>query len=125
MSPEELHDILEVARRNNRDCGVTGVLLYCDGNFLQLLEGQEEDVLSVFDRIGHDSRHDGICRIMACNLPGRWTADWSMAFSHCESSNDLDEVVNLASGLAAIDDKVHGSALVQRILTGFVEHNLR
>jgi len=125
MSADELHDILEVARANNRASSVTGMLLYCDGNFLQVLEGEEQSVRTTFDRIAHDTRHDDISRILSADLPGRWTADWSMAFSHCESSEDFEEVLNLASGLAGIDDKVHGSAMARRILTGFVEHNLR
>ena len=39
MSNAELNEILDVSRRNNRQSGVTGMLLHLDRGFLQVLEG--------------------------------------------------------------------------------------
>jgi len=37
LSPAELEKTLEASRRNNSNVGVTGILLYQDGSFFQLL----------------------------------------------------------------------------------------
>jgi hypothetical protein len=41
FSDAELTDLLAVSRANNLRLGVTGMLLYHDGSFLQALEGEE------------------------------------------------------------------------------------
>ena len=41
MSDADLNEILDVSRRKNRERDVTGVLLYLDRGFLQVLEGPE------------------------------------------------------------------------------------
>jgi hypothetical protein len=41
MTQAEIDVILEQARRRNIETGITGILFYLDGNFLQLLEGEE------------------------------------------------------------------------------------
>ena len=52
--------LLERARRNNARVGVTGLLLYREGNFMQALEGREEDVTGVHGRIAGDPWHRGL-----------------------------------------------------------------
>ncbi|MDQ2842373.1 MAG: BLUF domain-containing protein, partial [Acidobacteriota bacterium] len=41
---DEIVDILRVSRKNNEQAGLTGLLAYKDGNFLQILEGPKEKV---------------------------------------------------------------------------------
>ena len=41
LAPGALDDILTASRRNNAMMGITGLLLYIDGGFLQMLEGDE------------------------------------------------------------------------------------
>ena len=42
FSPEELVELLELARLRNAEAGLTGMLLYCSQSFLQMLEGETE-----------------------------------------------------------------------------------
>ena len=42
ISPKELQELLVISRRNNIRDGITGMLLFEDGTFLQVLEGEEE-----------------------------------------------------------------------------------
>ncbi|WP_157271023.1 BLUF domain-containing protein [Azohydromonas aeria] len=53
----ELRDILEVSVRNNRQQGLTGMLLYSNGGFMQVLEGEEEALQAAYGRIAADPRH--------------------------------------------------------------------
>lgn len=54
---EEVEQILAVSRRNNAELGVTGMLLYADGAFIQVLEGEESTVKTLSHRISRDPRH--------------------------------------------------------------------
>ncbi len=80
LSDEELKNLLEVSRRRNRECDVTGLLLYVSGNFIQLLEGRQEDVLATRARIEADKRHRGIVPLLEGPCAKRDFPDWSMGF---------------------------------------------
>jgi hypothetical protein len=41
MSTQDLLRLLQGCRENNAGRGVTGMLFYCNGTFLQVLEGEE------------------------------------------------------------------------------------
>ena len=75
-----LLDLLAVARRNNPRSGITGQLLYKDGNFMQLIEGEEVAVRALFARIERDPRHGGVIVLLDHVVPEREFSDWSMAF---------------------------------------------
>lgn len=86
FSRRELDNILAVSRRNNTASGVTGMLLYRDGNLMQVLEGEKSVVRALYDRIVGDPRHDGVITVWEAEEPERQFPDWSMAF------RDLAEV---------------------------------
>ncbi len=87
FSQDELEQLLEKARRNNHALGVTGMLLYKDGNFMQLLEGPKEAVIGLIRKIELDDRHRGIIRLLEREQPQREFADWSMGFKRLESAS--------------------------------------
>jgi len=57
FSPADLSKLLVRARRRNSAMGLTGMLIYQDGTFLQALEGGEAAVSEIFCRIEKDPRH--------------------------------------------------------------------
>ncbi|MEZ6002540.1 MAG: BLUF domain-containing protein [Planctomycetota bacterium] len=79
---QSLLELLSKARSRNSDRGVSGMLLYHEGNFLQILEGRKEDVYEVFDRISKDPRHKDVIRLIEDEIETRSFPDWSMGF--CE-----------------------------------------
>ena len=85
FTESELLELLEISRRNNALIEVTGLLLYRDGNFMQVLEGEEDQVRTVHDRITRDSRHTGLITLLAAPIPERTFAGWSMAFRNLNS----------------------------------------
>ena len=83
---KELADLLQVARRNNGRDGVTGMLLYHGGSFFQVLEGDEEKVREIFDRVERDPRHQKVTVLHEEEqVDSRDFPDWSMAW--CEISD--------------------------------------
>ena len=57
MSTEQLFEMLLECRLNNRRNHLTGLLLFCGESFLQILEGPEENVGSIYKKICMDTRH--------------------------------------------------------------------
>jgi hypothetical protein len=82
----ELDDILAASRRNNAAAGVTGMLLYKDGNLMQVLEGDEPTVRATYTRISADRRHRGLIVLLDETAEQREFEDWTMAFRDLESA---------------------------------------
>jgi hypothetical protein len=80
FSPQDLIELLEKARANNVKLGITGMLLFKNGNFLQALEGEREGVLSLYQKIGKDRRHRRITPLSQETITKRDFPDWSMGF---------------------------------------------
>ena len=76
----QLASILESAVRHNREDGITGMLLYSGGNFLQVLEGPREQVRSTYERIFRDTRHGNIIELSEDEVPARHFSTWSMGY---------------------------------------------
>ena len=79
-----LLDILESSRRNNKAKGITGMLLYKYGSFLQVLEGEEEVVKSAFEIITQDPRSTAVSVVYQSKIKDREFPGWSMAFRNIE-----------------------------------------
>jgi hypothetical protein len=84
FSEKELVDLLRIARCNNERLEVTGMLLYHDGNFMQVLEGPEQSVQQLIGVISSDHRHHGMIRLLTRHISARSFADWSMAFQNLD-----------------------------------------
>ncbi|WP_420455208.1 BLUF domain-containing protein [Rubrivirga sp.] len=78
LSPDDLLQIVRTSRRNNAAVGVTGALLYHDGNVMQVLEGPAEAVDGVFARVGADKRHRGVLTLLRETADERAFPEWSM-----------------------------------------------
>lgn len=80
ITPVELSTILETARRNNARLEVSGMLLYDDGAFFQILEGERDVVESLFNKISTDPRHGRITKIVVEPIEKRSFAEWTMGY---------------------------------------------
>jgi hypothetical protein len=77
----ELTALLQAARQHNDGAGLTGMLLYTEGSFFQVLEGDPAAVEALYARIELDKRHEQVTKIVAEAIPRRSFAHWSMGFS--------------------------------------------
>jgi len=76
----EIAPILQSCHYYNQINGITGMLLYSEGNFLQILEGKKEDVHETYDRICEDPRHCHIVFLSEEETNERSFAHWSMGY---------------------------------------------
>ena len=76
----ELDALLEKARINNANLGITGMLLYEDGSFFQVLEGGRTDVEALFEKIAKDKRHKNAKKVIFEPIEERAFAEWTMGY---------------------------------------------
>lgn len=80
MQLDDLEDILEHARIWNATKGITGALVYADGVFLQILEGDRVEVQELMVKILGDLRHETVTVLRECELPCAVFGGWQMAY---------------------------------------------
>ncbi len=85
FSKADLNELLAQCRESNARLGLTGMLLYKDGNFMQVLEGEEVVVREVYAKISTDPRHKGEIVLQQGPLEERQFPDWSMGFRDLDS----------------------------------------
>ena len=94
FSTDELAKLLEHSRDHNLDYEITGLLVYRynddyeRGNFLQVLEGSQEALDDVWNRISNDPKHHTIIVLEEGAQDARMFGDWSMGFRNVDE-NDL------------------------------------
>jgi Sensors of blue-light using FAD len=102
----QLTDLLQQARQTNETLGVTGTLLYSDGSFFQVLEGESAVVEQLYQNIMRDERHEQCTLIIKEPIARRSFGNWSMGFSHVSP----EELTNIAG----LNDFFHaGSCFTQ------------
>ena len=78
IDQEALFAILRKSKANNPGCGVTGVLCFSEGIFLQVLEGGRSAVNQLYNRIASDNRHSSVELLCYEEIGERRFAGWSM-----------------------------------------------
>ncbi|WP_375436077.1 BLUF domain-containing protein [uncultured Hymenobacter sp.] len=80
MSEAELRVLLEQARRENTRQGITGALVYGDGQFMQIIEGEESVLATLYAKLLQDPRHVHVVKLADKQIAHRSFQDWSMGF---------------------------------------------
>jgi hypothetical protein len=80
MSLADLEEILADARAGNERRQVTGVLVYVEGVFMQILEGEEDVLRSLMHSIAIDTRHTDVKVFHEAAVAHRTFTNWRMAY---------------------------------------------
>jgi Sensors of blue-light using FAD len=78
VNSDDLAAILKKSKANNPPIGVTGVLCFSDGIFLQVLEGGRSQVSGLYNKIACDPRHRDVVLLSYEEVSERSFAGWSM-----------------------------------------------
>lgn len=104
----DLATIVAQSVRNNRRAGVTG-LLWGDGKrFLQVLEGEDAAVQTVFDRIRADPRHRAVVVLHDRTVAAREFGEWAMVARRAGDTPDLFDA-RMRTALASASPAVRGT----------------
>lgn len=88
LEKEQIESILKKSCAYNLEHTITGILLYIDGDFIQVLEGTKTAISILFEQIKKDKRHKGIICVINETTKNRQFSDWSMGY-HTDSYQNL------------------------------------
>ncbi|MFD2564440.1 BLUF domain-containing protein [Aquimarina rubra] len=69
LTNAEVNELFKFVKKNNNSKNITGILMYSDGNFFQVLEGEKDQIQSLFEKILLDSRHYDVIKIFDRAIP--------------------------------------------------------
>jgi hypothetical protein len=99
----ELYELTQVSGSNNKKAEVTGALVFCNGYFLQVLEGASAMLDTLLTKIERDPRHCDVQIISKQSRPRRLFQDWTMACLH-ESSMSPQQLACYQSWIQLLDN---------------------
>ncbi len=123
--PSCVGDILRVSASNNALNHVTGMLLYAQGSFLQVLEGEPLTLAKLYHKICNDPRHTQALKLIETEISERQFGQWSMGMGNV-SVDELQRVDGMNDFFAqghCLTDISEGVA--RRILAEFREGKWR
>ena len=128
LSPEELIALLELARVKNQGSGLTGMLLYSNQSFLQMLEGDPAALAATYERIVGDDRHVNLRLLMNSDVSDRLFPDWTMGFEHVddeELAEDLEGFTPEIEYPLVNPDLITNGGVAQTLLTLYAKNRVR
>ncbi|WP_052161773.1 BLUF domain-containing protein [Hoeflea sp. BAL378] len=100
MTDADIAAILSTSKRNNSQAEITGMLLWADGMFIQVLEGEPARVRALVRRIETDARHHHFMALLEQTSDRRLFSEWSMGFKRldlkCAADKNLFQISRAA-----------------------------
>ena len=105
LTVKDLEHLFRVNKRNNTEHDVSGILIYNNGNFLQILEGDQDMVKTLFKKITRDSRHRNLIPLINNPIEERIFHDYDSGFIQFENPKKRQELHNYISWLKEAEIK--------------------
>lgn len=84
---EEIQKILDSCQRHNPGKSITGVLVHSKNYFLQFLEGDENELIALYNHIKKDSRHSKVILLNKGLIEARMFPSWHMGYKDADKDN--------------------------------------
>ncbi len=120
-----LKKLLKKSRKNNEAKNITGMLLYLDPYFMQVLEGDEHIVHASYKKIKRDPRHHKVSLLYLKPIAERSFSNWTMGFNKI-SHNDAIEIEGFSDFLLTpLHEFIsHSAGVVDELLHRFKRETL-
>ena len=102
----EIDKILASCKKNNPSLNITGVLLFSDTKFIQLVEGEAKVIMDLYDKIKKDPRHSSPMMISYNPISEKSFPSW-----HMGSKNIVKNEVNFKTDISKDDKAIFNSIL--------------
>jgi hypothetical protein len=118
---DELTDLLTAARLKNERLGLTGLLLYHMGSFLQVLEGDGDTVDRLYRRIEQDQRHTRMVLLVRSQIEQRNFSHWQMGFVHTDrlARESLPGFHDVFSRTFSVNEFIAQPTIAHKLLLAF------
>lgn len=97
FTADELEELARTSAERNKGRGISGVLVYSGGRFMQVLEGEADVVKALFARIERDDRHGEVFVIYEEPIEERLFGEWSMRLCNLETEGGMELKALLAA----------------------------
>lgn len=114
ITATELNEIKLICMRNNAAKQITGMLLFDKTKFMQVLEGEKETVLTLFDKIKQDPRHTDIKALILNPIHQRNFGAWAMAVVDVSNEPMNEDFLS--------DPNLINKSLSKKLLLAFSHH---
>jgi hypothetical protein len=127
FAASEIEELLDKARKANELVGLTGMLLYTegDGSFFQVLEGEAVAIDGLYFKLQLDKRHSRFTLIVREEIAERSFEAWTMGFSSVspEKLRKISGLNDFFSGGACFTELDSGRA--KKLLDAFADGRWR
>ncbi|MDT0691015.1 BLUF domain-containing protein [Salegentibacter sp. F188] len=119
LSKIEIQEALDFSKNWNNDHNITGILLYSQGNFFQVLEGEEQLLKSLFSRIKADERHKDVITLFKREIPNVKFDGYEADFISVDERHNFSQMESYLSHVDNLNPAIQSS--VKYILKNFTE----
>ncbi len=107
----EIEKILVSCKKNNPPKDITGVLIHSKNSFIQYLEGDSKEILSLYDEIKTDDRHRNVIMLAYSPIGERIFPSWHMGYKNVDR-------IEFQTSITAEDEEVFKSMIEGNKLEG-------
>jgi len=115
LNQDEVAELLDLTEIRNNNAGVNGLLIYSDGNFFEVIEGEETKIKELFENIKVDPRHRNILIVFEKSIDKPLFDDKEANFISENTKHRQMEVENFLFYIKDLDESTQKA--VRNILT--------
>lgn len=117
----QLQSLVQRVRVINAQHGITGLLLYGNEQFLQVLEGERAALHARYVRIQQDARHRDITTLADKAVAARAFPTWHMAFTPLpqQPSLELADYLSTRETSPCTHNSIQVTSYLQQLLMGW------
>ncbi len=68
VNKDEIKELLNKSEKRNDEKEITGLLLYSEGHFFQIIEGEKQEVSQLYNKIINDQRHSDVIKLFETEI---------------------------------------------------------
>lgn len=122
---QNIVEIIDFSRVKNARLGITGVLLYVNGQIVQVLEGEPTAVNELYKSIQQDPRHTDVRTVISHPIAQRLFSHWYMGYETL-TTQQYDELKTIIPVAPASETNLDPEQpVILRMLQRFFELNHR
>ena len=118
LEKKEIQEILKQTKDWNNDHDITGLLLFSGGNFFQIIEGEKDQILELFQGINIDTRHHNIIQIFGKDIHRPAYDGYASDFVSEEASYDPKKFQHYLNQIKVLEPSAQKA--VENILKAFL-----
>ncbi|UKM66238.1 BLUF domain-containing protein [Flavobacteriaceae bacterium GSB9] len=120
-SLENLKLLYLKASANNKKQNITGILIYKNNTFLQVLEGEVNAVDETFKKIKADKRHRNIFKVISSEVDERIFEDYNFGFTIVDNKQALTDLYQYLEWLKEADSPYANKVIL--MVENFINSN--